>query len=53
MWVSNCLFGVVYFDLGGGGGGGGGVFDNHFVFSVPMAYTYQFLLGGYCRLRVF
>ena len=37
MWVSYCLFGVVYFDLGGGGG----VFDNHFVFSAPMAYTYQ------------
>ena len=36
LWVSKCLFGVVYFDLGGGGGGG--VFDNRFVFSAPMEY---------------
>ena len=34
LWVSKHLFGVVYFDLGDGGG----VFDNHFVFSAPMAY---------------
>ena len=34
LWVSKCLFGVVYFDLGDGGG----VFDNRFVFSAPMAY---------------
>ena len=38
MWVSNCLFGVVYFDLGDGGG----VCDNHFVFSAPMAYSCPF-----------
>ena len=38
MRVSNCLFGVVYFDLGDGGG----VFDNHFVFSAPMAYSCSF-----------
>ena len=35
MWVSNCLFGVVYFDLGDGGG----VFDNRFCFSVPKPYS--------------
>ena len=38
MWVSSCLFGVVYFDLGDGGG----VFDHHFVFSAPMAFMCLF-----------
>ena len=37
MWVRNCLFGVVYFDLGDGEG----VHDLTFCFSDQRECTYQ------------